>query len=684
MSGSFTDIFGGSVVKPTNPTYLALEIDEDTELVWPLETTASTPVVADALDVTATTTGLSLTMPPANTGSCGVVSMVSNVGSDTFSVVDQGGNEIVEIATTESWLIVLTDNSDEDGAWRALQMASTTSSGSAAALAGAGLEASASKLRTVTSSVDLGSNTVLSVTYRAKLIRWTGAAGTLQLDPVASLGQGCVIAIYNAGTDDITLIGTGGQQINGASSITIQPGESCFVIAITNAFIAMGILLGVLPITQGGTNASTAGQALINLGGTSLGIGLFTAPSAASARSLLGIVNYTLQEATISTNQSVTSANTNTVFVATAALTAFLPLTTSLSTQFLVGFSAYGGDVTVTPQATDAINGQPAGDTYTFPAGSSGLLLTDANGNWYPIFLSFQQSSDWVMAGGTFNAITATYSPPVASLVDGMLLGFRATGPNSSTAPTFAPNGLTAWPIYKYGSQPLNPGDIAGADSEVLLRYNSGVPGWQLLNPVTTEPNWADASGSADAITMTVAAASGGVYDGLLVGFRAAAANATTTPTLNVNGLGAVTIVRAGGTALVVGDIPAADAEMLLRYRAAGPAWELLNPYTPIGYVLSASLTGANQSLASPTGFQNTPWGLLCKWGTDTTASGIANVSFATAFPAACVHVDLVISGGVGTGSLHPLFMGAKSASGFAVYGDATESLQFDWMAWGY
>lgn len=43
-----------------------------------------------------------------------------------------------------------------------------------------------------------------------------------------------------------------------------------------------------IAISQGGTGATTAGTALINLGGTSLGIGIFTATNAAVARASLG------------------------------------------------------------------------------------------------------------------------------------------------------------------------------------------------------------------------------------------------------------------------------------------------------------------------------------------------------------------------------------------------------------
>lgn len=93
----------------------------------------------------------------------------------------------------------------------------------------------------------------------------------------------------------------------------------------------------------------------------------------------------------------------------------------------------------------------------------------------------------WVVAGGTLNAITAAYSPAVTALTDGLLLWFRATAANSSTVPTFAPNGLTAHPITKVGGQALLGGDIPGALAECLIRYNLANTRWELLNPANPE-----------------------------------------------------------------------------------------------------------------------------------------------------------------------------------------------------
>ena len=135
MSG-FTSVFGGTSVRPSQPSYEALTISANTALVWPLEATAAAPYVASAIEVTATAGSLLLLMPPGNTGSAGVISMVTNVGSNSFTLADQAGNAIVPIAPTQSWLIVLRSNTTANGSWGAIQMGATTASATSAALAG--------------------------------------------------------------------------------------------------------------------------------------------------------------------------------------------------------------------------------------------------------------------------------------------------------------------------------------------------------------------------------------------------------------------------------------------------------------------------------------------------------------------------------------------------------------------
>src|SRR5262249_55200118 len=78
---------------------------------------------------------------------------------------------------------------------------------------------------------------------------------------------------------------------------------------------------------------------------------------------------------------------------------------------------------------------------------------------------------NWAVAVGTPDAITATLAPPVGALADGQLIYLRAAGANTTVAPTFGPNGLTARPITRAGGGALNAGDIPGALAEIILRY---------------------------------------------------------------------------------------------------------------------------------------------------------------------------------------------------------------------
>lgn len=88
---------------------------------------------------------------------------------------------------------------------------------------------------------------------------------------------------------------------------------------------------------------------------------------------------------------------------------------------------------------------------------------------------------NWTTAGGTVDVITATYTPAITALTDGLLLSFRATGANLTTTPTFSPNGLTAKTITRNGIA-LVPGDIRGPSFDAMVRYNSSGGYWSLIN----------------------------------------------------------------------------------------------------------------------------------------------------------------------------------------------------------
>ena len=89
-------------------------------------------------------------------------------------------------------------------------------------------------------------------------------------------------------------------------------------------------------------------------------------------------------------------------------------------------------------------------------------------------------------AGGTADAITATYSPAPAALVAGLTLYLRAASANATTTPQFSPNGLTGKVIVKNNNQALAVGDIAGAGHWLQLVYDATNGVWELMNPATS------------------------------------------------------------------------------------------------------------------------------------------------------------------------------------------------------
>jgi hypothetical protein len=93
-------------------------------------------------------------------------------------------------------------------------------------------------------------------------------------------------------------------------------------------------------------------------------------------------------------------------------------------------------------------------------------------------------------AGGTVDAITADFTPDI-TLADQKIVAVVAAGANTSTTPTFAPDGLTAHTIVKNGGAALAAGDIAAAGHVIILEYNLANTRWELLNPKA-------AGGSAD------------------------------------------------------------------------------------------------------------------------------------------------------------------------------------------
>ena len=291
--------------------------------------------------------------------------------------------------------------------------------------------------------------------------------------------------------------------------------------------------------------------------------------------------------------QAVTEIATQTVTVTTA------PGSPNNRIDLVVVDAASGAGSVIagTPATTPAAPALPTGKlqvaTVSVPNGTAAIgnsLITDVRAVWTGV----APGVPWVVAGGTADALTATVAALPATIPDGYMVALRAAAGNQTTAPTFAPNGGAARTLTKLGGVALLPGDIAGSLAESLLRYDVANTRWELLNPATTAPIWGIAGGTSDALTLAPSSAVPVLYDGLLVTVRNnGSANTTTTPTANVSGLGAKTIVKFAGAALAVGDLAGGGAALLLRYNAGGSGtWAYVNAPSSTG-VTSSQITTA-------------------------------------------------------------------------------------------
>jgi len=402
MTNTFTQVFGGTTIYPSDVSYLSLALTADVTLEWPLESSTNEYPVARIIDVTPTG-AFSIIMPPADQTGTGQTVLFNNLGPNTVTVKNSVGATLLSMAQGEQWQIYLTSNTTAAGTWRVFRYGAATAQAQASALAGYGLTATGSTLSQSAPVTLFNSSYTAGDTDRAEAYVWNGGVGTFTLPSAVTVGNDWFVSLRNGGTGDLTVTPQGAETINGGASLVLGPGDSATLVtdglvwftiglgqsavfafdytAISLAALSgnytlagnqlnriayefTGAIVGnievIVPstvqqywvynnttggsftlrvrtspqtpgvlvtrgsrailysngtevvdaetggvatpiaIADGGTGATTAGAALINLGGTTVGIGVFTAVSQAAAQSALGI--------TASTNDAIVFA----------------------------------------------------------------------------------------------------------------------------------------------------------------------------------------------------------------------------------------------------------------------------------------------------------------------------------------------------------------------------------------
>lgn len=258
---SYVSVFTGDVIQPTDVSYKSFSISANLDLVWPQDGDAAGDYAARIMQISASTTGLFVDMPPANQTSVGTDSLIRNTGSNTFTVRDYAGNTIIAVAAGEAKYIYVTDNATAAGTWGVIAFGAGSSSADASTLAGYGLKAISSTLNQSHPVTTAGSPFTAATTDRARNYVWTGGVGSITLSPASTLGNDWFMMVRNGGTGVLTINPSGADLINGSAALTMQVSDSAFIVCSGTAFFTVGLgrttnfAFSVLsyPITSGGS-----------------------------------------------------------------------------------------------------------------------------------------------------------------------------------------------------------------------------------------------------------------------------------------------------------------------------------------------------------------------------------------------------------------------------------------------
>lgn len=232
---SYVNPYTGQTISPSQVGYEQLTVSTDTILQWPINGNTDS-VVANIIEVTATTTGIELFMPPATSVSTGQSALIRNIGINPFTVVDTSGNTIVSVSSGIAQYVYVTNNTTINGTWGTVQFGAGTSSANAATLAGYGLEAVSTTLNTITPVSLFSSNYQMLPEDQSSLYVWTGGAGTVTLPSAASVGASWYVVIKNDGTGILNVVPSGANTIDGEVSKQLQIAESFVVVSNGTTF----------------------------------------------------------------------------------------------------------------------------------------------------------------------------------------------------------------------------------------------------------------------------------------------------------------------------------------------------------------------------------------------------------------------------------------------------------------
>ena len=239
---SFNSPFTGNVIQPTDVSYSRIILTTDLQLTWPINGTTADDAAARIMEVSTLSTANELWMPPANQGSVGQDALIRNVGAVAVTVKDYtGANTIVTVAAGQAQYIYITTNATTAGTWGIIAYGIGSSGADAATLAGYGLLAIGQTLNQSQPVTTFSSSYTALTSDRSSTYVWTGGAGTLTMTLASTLGDNWFMFVRNNGTGALTVDCSGGNTINGSTSIALQPADSCIIVCSGSTFYTVGL-----------------------------------------------------------------------------------------------------------------------------------------------------------------------------------------------------------------------------------------------------------------------------------------------------------------------------------------------------------------------------------------------------------------------------------------------------------
>jgi len=238
----YSDLFGQYTVPPSEAQYSFAEITVNSTLSWPNNFTglvANEFLATTCLDLTSGV-GLSLKLPPADQVSVGAELRLRNTGANALDIQDSTGAGVSSIAPGVVKYFQVTNNDTAGGEWAVYTFGTGTSGADASALAGEGLKVLANKLHVDAPYRGLNSSYTLQATDRAHALDAVAGGLVLTLPLASTLKAGFYAMLRNSSAGGLSLVPSGGEQVDGAASKTVSPQESLILVSTGAGWITVG------------------------------------------------------------------------------------------------------------------------------------------------------------------------------------------------------------------------------------------------------------------------------------------------------------------------------------------------------------------------------------------------------------------------------------------------------------